>query len=85
MIIAANAQAMGVTVFEAPHTTRHIAPRCSCAYVVWLGMMVASILLPYFVAFHTSKRGPGGAWRAPPFYCQLLAGDGRSLLQDSNL
>ena len=25
--------AMAVTVYEAPHTTRHIAPRCSCAYV----------------------------------------------------
>ena len=52
MIIAL---AMGVTVYEAPHTTRHIAGRCSCAYVIWLGMTVASVIVPYMVAYHTRK------------------------------
>ncbi len=51
--------AMGVTVYEAPHTTRYIAGRCSFAYVLWLGLMVASVIVPYMVAFHTSKPGRG--------------------------
>ena len=41
-------------VYEAPHTTRHIAERCSCAFIVSLAILVATILVPYFVAFHTS-------------------------------
>ena len=49
---------MAVTVYEAPHTTKHLAGRCSCAYVVWLAMFVASVLVPYFVAFHTSALSP---------------------------
>jgi len=49
-----SAVAMPVIVYEAPHTTRHIAERCSCAFIVSLAILVATILVPYFVAFHTS-------------------------------
>ena len=51
---ADSAVAMPVIVYEAPHTTRHIAERCSCAFIVSLAILVATILVPYFVAFHTS-------------------------------
>jgi len=44
-----------VVVHQQPHETRHLAPRCSCAYLCsWFALVVA-ILVPYFVAFHTNN------------------------------
>lgn len=45
-----------VTVYEVPHTTRHVAERCSCAYFWSVLAVIGSVILPFMITFHTSTR-----------------------------
>jgi len=62
-----------VVVHQQPHETRHLAPRCSCAYLCsWFALVVA-ILVPYFVAFHTSEPARPSTVRRLSIVARLIA------------
>eukprot|EP01045_Picozoa_sp_COSAG04_P038085 COSAG04_NODE_10035_length_811_cov_1.369382_1_plen_109_part_10 len=69
-----------VVVHQQPHETRHLAPRCSCAYLCsWFALVVA-ILVPYFVAFHTSEPARPSTVRRLSIVARLIAAPRRQLL-----
>lgn len=46
---------MAVVVHRTPHEARHVASRCSCAYLLWWLIWTVSIVTPYFLAYYMNN------------------------------